>query len=119
VYLSFRPERSEVEESLTFRDKLMYKEHNYSVYILASNTRVLYIGVTNNLFRRVAEHKMGVVEGFSKKYNCHNLVYAESYRDINEAISRETQLKKWRREKKEWIINKDNPHWKDLSETFS
>ena len=83
---------------------------------MASSTRVLYIGVTNNLFRRVAEHKVGVVEGFSKKYNCHKLIYIESYRDINEAIARETQLKKWRREKKEFLINKNNPSWKDLSQ---
>ena len=92
----------------------MFKEHNYYVYIMASFSGTIYIGVTNNIERRVWEHKNGINEGFTKKYKCHKLVYLENYSDIAEAISREKQLKKWRREKKEKLIKTINPGWKDL-----
>lgn len=88
---------------------------NYFVYIIASDSGTLYIGVTNNLQRRIYEHKEAIVRGFSSKYRCHRLLYFEEYFDIKEAILREKQLKKWRREKKESLIRKSNPHWKDLS----
>ena len=92
----------------------------YYVYILASeNNRTLYIGVTNDLVRRIAEHKSGAIEGFTKRYAVHKLVYAESCGDAYVAISREKQLKGWRREKKVALINENNPFWKDLSETFT
>ncbi len=74
----------------------------------------LYIGVTSNLVRRVFEHKNGMVEGFTKKYNVHKLVYYEHTGDINGAINREKQLKKWRREWKLKLIEESNPEWKDL-----
>ncbi len=89
----------------------------YYIYILSSYTRVLYVGVTNNLTKRVWEHKEGLVEGFSKKYKIKNLVYYETTTDINSAIEREKQLKNWRREKKEYLIDQLNPEWKDLYES--
>jgi len=87
----------------------------YFVYILASRKNgTLYIGVTSNLPKRVWEHKNNLVEGFTKKYNVHNLVYFEQTENVNSAIQREKQLKKWKREWKIELIEKDNPEWKDL-----
>ncbi|MCK5490489.1 MAG: GIY-YIG nuclease family protein [Candidatus Pacebacteria bacterium] len=93
----------------------MRKEKNYYVYIMASKTGTLYIGVTSNLQKRVDEHKKNLVEGFTKKYYCHRLVYYEISSNVYVAISREKQLKNWRREKKENLIKTLNPSWKDLS----
>ena len=94
----------------------MYKlSMPYFVYIMASQSGTLYIGLTNRLERRVYEHKQGLNEGFTKKYKCDKLVYFETHQDINEAKSRERQVKKYRREKKEYLIKDLNPHWKDLS----
>ena len=90
------------------------KKYDFYVYIMASPTGTLYIGVTNNLIRRVTEHKEGKFKGFSKKYSCNKLVYYEHYTYVHDAISREKQLKKWRREKKERLIKTMNSHWKDL-----
>ena len=88
----------------------------YYVYILASeNNRTLYIGVTNDIVRRISEHKSETIDGFTKTYHVHKLVYLESCNDAYAAISREKQLKGWRREKKVALIVKDNPFWKDLS----
>ena len=88
----------------------------YFVYILANwDDSVLYIGVTGNLPRRLYEHRNGLVEGFTKKYNAHKLVYYENTSDVYSAISREKQLKKWRREKKNQLIETINPQWCDLS----
>lgn len=92
----------------------MKKEHNYYFYIMASPTGTLYIGVTNNLLRRVDEHKKGKIKGFTKKYSCNKLVYYEYSSDIYAAIEREKEVKKWRREKKEKLIKSTNPHWQDL-----
>ena len=92
----------------------------YYVYILASeNNRTLYIGVTNDIIRRIAEHKSGSIEGFTKTYHVDRLVYLESCNDAYAAISREKQLKGWRRDKKVALISKDNPFWKDLSVGFT
>jgi len=74
----------------------------------------LYTGVTNNLLKRVYEHKSNLVEGFTKKYNVHNLVYYEIHGDIYNAINREKQIKKWKRQWKTELIEKENPEWKDL-----
>jgi putative endonuclease len=87
----------------------------YHVYILTNPTRTLYIGVTNNLERRVWEHKQKLVEGFTKKYNITFLVYFEATEDIRAAVARERQLKGWRREKKVTLIEAFNPQWKDLA----
>ena len=90
------------------------KQHNYYVYIMSSFSKVLYIGVTNDLQRRVDEHKQGIFKGFSKKYKTKKLVYYEHTNNIEGAIEREKQLKKWRREKKINLIEKINPKWDDL-----
>ena len=88
----------------------------YFVYILSNwDDSVLYIGVTSNLERRLYEHRNGLVEGFTKKYNVHKLVYFEHTSDVYSAISREKQLKKWNRAKKNTLISRNNPQWKDLS----
>ncbi len=92
----------------------MFIEKKYYIYIVASLSGTLYVGVTSSLIRRIAEHKDGKIEGFSKKYSCHKLVYYEIFGDVNAAISREKEIKKWRREKKEELIKKMNPHWNDL-----
>ena len=76
---------------------------------------VIYIGVTNDLMRRLYEHKSELIEGFTSKYHIHKLVYYESYRNAKDAIAREKQLKHWRRSKKNELIEKMNPFWEDLS----
>jgi putative endonuclease len=87
----------------------------YYVYILASKKNgTLYIGVTNNLLKRVYEHKNNLIGEFTKKYSVHNLVYYEAYSDIYGAIAREKQMKKWKRQWKINLIEKSNPSWKDL-----
>jgi putative endonuclease len=93
--------------------------NNYYVYILASKYNgTLYIGVTNDLERRVYEHKQNLVEGFTKKYKIHTLVYYEDTGEINVAIEREKILKKWDRIEKIKLIESVNPEWKDLSLDF-
>jgi putative endonuclease len=87
----------------------------YYVYILASKSRRLYIGVTNDLSRRMWEHKNKVVEGFTKQYNIDRLVYFEDTSDVRLAIEREKQLKGWRREKKITLIETINAAWEDLA----
>jgi putative endonuclease len=87
----------------------------YYVYILASKKQgTLYTGVTNDLMRRMYEHKNNLSSGFSKKYQVHQLVYYEIHNDIYEAILREKQIKKWYRDWKINLIERDNPHWIDL-----
>lgn len=88
---------------------------NFYVYILASENGTLYVGITNNLQRRIYEHKMNMNEGFTKKYKCYKLVYFEVYNSPNNAILREKQIKRWRRSKKCNIIRNLNPDWIDLS----
>ena len=89
--------------------------NTYYVYILANKTNsTIYIGVTNNIYKRINEHNDKVVDGFTKLYNVNKLVYAEEYSSIEDALNREKQLKKWRREKKNALINTINPQWKDL-----
>jgi len=90
------------------------REHNYCVYIMASRTRVLYIGMTHCPERRVYEHKNDLIDGFSKRYRCHRLVYIESYDRVRNAIAREKQLKRWNRAKKIFLIERLNPTWEDL-----
>ena len=88
----------------------------YYVYILSNHTNTtLYIGVTNNLRRRLYEHKNKLIEGFTSTYNVNKLVYFEETTDIKAAIQREKNLKKWKREWKEALIKKNNPNYRDLS----
>ena len=88
----------------------------YHVYIMTNRSDTLYTGVTNNLQRRVYEHKHGLVEGFTKKYKLTMLVYYEATDDVRSAIEREKQIKGWRRSKKIALIESVNPQWRDLSE---
>ena len=88
----------------------------YYVYILTNKSNeVLYIGVTNNLPRRLFEHKNEQIEGFTKKYHIHKLVFFEEFSDINDAIACEKRLKRWTRAKKNALIESKNPDWRDLS----
>jgi putative endonuclease len=88
----------------------------YYVYIMTNNSRTLYTGVTDNLIRRVYEHKNKLVEGFTQKYNITKLVHYETTSDARAAIQREKQIKGWLRKKKIALIEAANPEWKDLSE---
>ncbi|QPM69462.1 hypothetical protein RT761_02695 [Atribacter laminatus] len=81
--------------------------------------KVLYVGITSNLMKRVWEHKNKVVDGFTKRYNLNKLVYYEIYDDIETAINREKQIKSWPRKKKIELIHSLNPHWDDLYEKLS
>ena len=93
------------------------KYHNYFIYFVTNkNKTVLCIGVTNDLQRRIFEYENGVIPGSTKKYNCNYLVYYEHFLDIEDAIAREKEIKKWRREKKEYLINSFNPNWWFLNE---
>ena len=88
---------------------------SYYVYILASRSRNLYIGVTNNLYRRMIQHRLGLVPGFTSQYKIFRLAHYEVFGDIRAAIAREKEIKGWRREKKVWLIQKHNPTWHDLA----
>lgn len=96
------------------------REHRYFVYMLASGPQgTLYIGVTNDLIRRVSEHREGMVAGFTKKYQVHQLVWFEEFGDINDAIAQEKRLKHWRRDWKRSLIERANPGWLDLYPTLA
>ncbi len=91
-------------------------QNKYYVYVLASRPYgAIYIGVTNNLAKRILEHKQGRFDGHTKKYDIHRLVYYEFFDRIDDAIDREKRLKKWRRAWKDELIEKMNPDWNDLS----
>lgn len=95
------------------------RSFDFYIYILASKRNsALYIGVTNNLKRRIEEHKNKINRSFTAKYNIEKLVYFEHFDYIDQAIKREKRLKKWKREWKNELINKVNPEWRDLSEDF-
>ena len=91
----------------------------YWIYILASRSRNLYVGVTNDLQRRMIEHRQGLVPGFTSRYKIFRLVHWEQFADIRDAIAREKEIKGWRREKKIWLIERDNPTWQDFAENFA
>jgi len=94
-------------------------DKQYYVYILTNkNNKALYIGVTNDLLRRMSEHKHKMVPGFTNKYNLTKLVYYEVTNDVRSAITREKQLKNWHRQWKINLITENNPDWKDLSNEF-
>ena len=97
----------------------MFRERRYYIYLLANwNNRVIYTGVTNDLERRVYEHKHKLVQGFTEKYNVNKLVYFEESKCVASALAREKEIKKWRREKKNSLVLSMNPEWKDLSEDW-
>ena len=90
--------------------------HQYWVYMVTNAYgNVLYIGVTNNLERRIQEHRSGSIPGFTQTYHCSKLVYYEEYKKIGDAIAREKQLKNWKREWKNALVSQMNPQWKDLA----
>jgi len=89
---------------------------NYYIYIMTSQSGTLYIGMTNDIKKRVYQHKNHLIPGFTDKYNVDQLLYVETTSDPVSAIRREKQLKKWRREKKLALVDSQNPDWKDLSE---
>ena len=95
----------------------MPDQQRYYVYLLTNwNNKVMYVGVTNDLERRLYEHKNKLVKGFTEKYNVNKLVYVEETGDVISALAREKEIKKWRREKKHNLVVGSNPEWKDLSE---
>ena len=94
----------------------MKKDHQYYVYIMTNRSDTLYVGITNNIRRRVYEHKNKLVEGFTKKYNINKLIYYETFADVDSAIAREKSIKGWLRNKKIELIETMNPDWNDLSD---
>ena len=94
----------------------MPRDYNFWVYIVTNvHDSVLYIGMTNDLARRVSEHRSGEIAGFTLAYRCRKLIYYEHYGHVEDAIARETQLKKWSRSKKVALIATTNPRWEDLA----
>jgi putative endonuclease len=91
-------------------------QRTYYVYIMASKSRVIYVGVTGFLMARVLRHRAGAGGAFTRKYRVQRLVYFQSFRNIGDAIARETEIKKWRREKKVALIAERNPTWEDLAD---
>ncbi len=91
------------------------EERQYFVYIMANRSRNIYTGMTNSLLRRVAEHKSGKVDGFTKRYRIHRLVYYESFRYVGNAIHREKEIKGWDRTRRVALIESVNPTWEDLA----
>ena len=94
----------------------MREAKSYYVYIMASRSRTLYIGITSKPEQRVADHKSHAFPGFSSKYRCERLVFIERHAHPDTAIAREKQFKRWRRSKKEALIARTNPEWRDLAE---
>ncbi len=94
----------------------MKRERRYYLYILSSKDRVIYVGMTGFLMARVLRHRAGEGGEFTRKYRAHRLVYLESFQNVENAIARETEIKKWRREKKVALIERENPTWEDLAE---
>ena len=90
----------------------------YYVYLMASHSRTLYVGMTNDLRRRVYEHKAKLIKGFTRKYNITRLVHFEATSEVRSALAREKEIKAWRREKKVALIEAGNPAWRDLSEAW-
>ena len=97
----------------------MVSEKTCYIYLMTNwNHRVMYVGVTNDLVRRVYEHKNKLMEGFTSRYNINKLVYFEDTRDIHAALAREKEIKQWRRVKKDALVQALNSDWRDLSEDF-
>lgn len=97
----------------------MERKKQYYVYIMTNKSKTLYVGITNNIEKRVYEHKNKFVPGFTKKYNITRLIYFETFADVYSAIAREKTIKGWLRKKKIELITKANPDWQDLSRQWS
>ena len=98
--------------------RILGSMRNYCVYVMASRSRVLYVGVTNDLPRRVDEHKHSLVPGFTSRYRVTQLVYFEEFTDILDAIAREKEIKGWRRARKIELVERRNAAWRDLAESW-
>ena len=92
-----------------------FAEKTFYVYLVADRSRVLYVGFSGNLPRRIMQHREGWFEGFTKSYLCYRLVWFERFSTASAGIAREKQIKRWRREKKIALIERENPTWEDLS----
>ena len=104
---------------LLYKDSFTFKVMSYYVYMLANQRRtVLYTGITSGLIKRTIQHKEKKYPGFTQRYNVDRLVYYESHEMVEDAIKREKQIKEWTRRKKEALINRFNPEWKDLFESI-
>ncbi len=90
-------------------------DRRFYVYMLSNNSHTIYVGVTNDIQRRLWEHRQKRADSFTRDYNITMLVYLEEYARADDAIAREKQLKNWRREKKVWLIEQENPNWLDLA----
>ena len=89
-------------------------EKSYWVYILTNKSFTLYVGVTSNLQKRIWEHRNKLIDGFTKRYNIDKLIYVEGFKDVNQAIAREKQIKSWSRQKKMILIKSENPDFKEI-----
>jgi putative endonuclease len=98
------------------RRRIMSQQRTYYVYIMASKSRVLYVGVTGFIMSRVLRHRAGEGGEFTRRFRVHRLVYFQSFHNVGDAIARETEVKKWRREKKVTLIEERNRTWEDLAE---
>ncbi len=96
----------------------MQEEKFFYVYMVADRSRVLYVGFTSDLYQRVLQHRRGTFQGFTSRYGCNRLVWFERYGSSLEAIAREKQIKRWRREKKIFLIELENPRWEDLAKDW-
>ncbi len=100
---------------IAINSRLEHMNSDFYVYIKTNwNNQVLYVGVTNDLKRRLSEHRQGLVDGFTKQYHIHKLIYYEHYGDVQDAIRREKEIKGWTRAKKNALITEANPFWKEL-----
>lgn len=111
--------RPDVRSGLRMTKEIsLMREYSYYVYIMTNKSNTLYVGVTDNIERRLWEHKNKLVKGFTNKYNINKLIYLEEYNDITEAIYREKQIKGWAREKKMELIKTQNPEFNDLGKEW-
>ena len=101
--------------TITAKQAVRRFQHCFFVYVLASLSGTLYVGLTDDLRKRMTEHKAGLVDGFTRKYKVDRLMYFETYSDSRSAALREQQIKGWRREKKIALFAESNPQWKDLT----
>ena len=96
----------------------MQGQNQYYVYLMTNKSGTLYVGMTNNIEKRINKHKNKLIPGFTKKYNITRLVHFETFRDVHSAIAREKAIKGWLRQKKIQLVSENNPEWKDLSKNW-
>jgi putative endonuclease len=113
--IPFRVSNPEAKRGIAIMPRLLH----FYVYILSSLSGTLYVGLTDNLKKRIEEHRLGLVDSFTRKYKVNRLMYYEIFRHADAAAVREKQIKKYRREKKIALFAQSNPHWEDLSKDIS